>query len=121
MLLTIHLGASKFLGYPELQLADEEAAAFAAAAHKVAEQYDAVMNPKLAAWLQLAAVAGGIYGTRIYAIYARSQQEKKEQPKAQPGPGRVVNMQQPGKAATSAQTPSDVFGVSYTGAIPAEI
>lgn len=84
---------------------------------KVSEQYDHAMNPKVLAWVNLAMVAGGIYGTRVVAIRARLAAESKAK-----GAGRpVVNIEDrrpvgaQGKAAEQSVmlNPSDVFGLGY--------
>jgi len=83
---------------PELELADAEAKGLADAVAKVSALYDTKMNPRVLAWMNLAMVAGGIYGTRVWAIRARLN---KDAEKAPPAPNVV-----------------DLFGLNYGAAIP---
>jgi hypothetical protein len=128
VLLTLHFAAAKFCECPELQLANEEAATLAVAIQKVNDQYNATMSPKVLAWMQLAMVSGSIYGTRIYAIRARTLAEA-----ARPAAAHnVVNFKQPGPAEAKvkpngaaepaeARTPADLFGLHYSAAIQHEV
>jgi hypothetical protein len=126
VLITIHLAAAKFLECPELQLAEEEGKALAQAVGKVNDQYNSNLSPKVLAWMQLAMVAGSIYGTRIYAIRARQQAAAAG---ARPVPQVAKNVvdikttKAPGEAGPTleARTPADLFGLNYSAAIAHEM
>lgn len=118
LLLSVHMMGAAFLGADELMLSDPEAKMLADAAAKVADQYEHKMNPRMLAWANLAMVAGGIYGTRIFAIRARMKQESLANPKVTPiRPPRTVNTTPAPVPQAQPQTPSDMFGLSYSGAI----
>jgi len=105
------MGAA-FFQTPELVLAPAEAKALADATAAVAAHYDALIDPKTAAWLNLVLVAGGIYGTRAMAVWGR-----KKQTEARRGPSPVAEFPQPkkqtaaGGAAARPATPADMFGL----------
>jgi hypothetical protein len=132
-LLTIHFAAAKFCECPELQLANEEAATLAVAIQKVNEQYNATMSPKVLAWMQLAMVSGSIYGTRIYAIRARTLAAQPARPAAgqhpnvvnfkPAAPGPEAKVKPNGAAAETEQprTPADLFGLNYSAAIQHDV
>jgi hypothetical protein len=114
--------AGAILDTPELALDDGESKALADAAQKVAAHYDHSMDPKTLAWVNLAMVAGGIYGTRIFAIRARLKKDAAA--KGGGAGGRVINFQPapgqpgaPGPAAGSsapgpaAKTPGELYGL----------
>jgi hypothetical protein len=127
VLITIHMAAAKVLECPELQLAEEEGKALAQAVQRVNEQYTTQLNPKILAWMQLAMVAGSIYGTRIYAIRARQQSAAAGSPQARPvAPKNVVDIKTtkaPGDAGPTleARTPADLYGLNYSAAIAHEM
>jgi hypothetical protein len=114
------MGAA-ILETPELELDEGEATKIADAVANVAAQYEHKLNPKVMAWLNLAMVSGGIYGTRIFAIRARIVAEvaSKSAPKPQP---QVVNIRQTRTeteaTVAQAQTPSDLHGWDYSGSLP---
>jgi hypothetical protein len=118
------MGAA-ILDTPELVLDESEAKALADASAKVAAHYNHTIDPRTMAWVNLAMVAGGIYGTRIFAIRARY---KAAAAAAAVGPrqtpGNVVDFQKTkGRTAASAaaaagptaQTPADIYGLGYSG------
>ncbi len=94
------MGAA-FFSAPELVLAPAEARALSDATAAVAAHYDAILDPKTAAWLNLAMVAGGIYGTRAMAIWGR---KKQEEPKR--GPAPVAEFPQAKRAANGSPGPA---------------
>jgi len=77
ILLSIHIGVAIFAGAPELTLTPEEAKRFSTAFQRVAKFYPTNLNPKMLAWINLAAVIGGIEGPKIMAIYNRTTQPRK--------------------------------------------
>jgi hypothetical protein len=73
--------AGGFFDAPELALAPEEAKAMAESAATVAALYHHTLDPRTMAWIHLAMVCGGVYGTRVMAIRARIKAEEKAIPK----------------------------------------
>lgn len=71
LLLSIHQMCAMILKAPELMLAETEASALATAIADVARYYPTNFDGRAVAWANLAMVAGGLYGTRALAIYAR--------------------------------------------------
>lgn len=112
---SLHLMAGAICNTPELAIDAKEAKSLADAAAKVASHYNHTIDPVKLDWARLLIVAGGIYGTRIFAIRARHKTEAT----AKPGP-RIVNFPDGGKAAAAAgappQTPADIYGLGYSGA-----
>src|ERR1035437_2833814 len=84
ILLSLHMMAGAFFQAPELALAPDEAKAMADAAATVAGLYHHTLDPRMMAWVNLAMVCGGIYGTRIIVIRARLKSEVKPQAKVIP-------------------------------------
>jgi len=106
----MHVMAAAFFQTPELVLAPAEAKALADATSAVAAHYDALLDPKTAAWCNLMLVAGGIYGTRAMAVWSKN----KAAAAARPGPSPVAEFPRKAAAASgggAAQTPADVFGL----------
>jgi hypothetical protein len=77
LLCGIHAMAAQILKTPELELDKDEGQKLGDAVQEVAKQYNHVINPKTAAWIQLCVVSGGIYGIRIAAIRIRETRERK--------------------------------------------
>jgi hypothetical protein len=67
---------SEILKVPELELDKDECAKLADAIKDVSKYYVTAFDPKKIAWAHLAIIAGGIYGTRIFAVRNRKQLEK---------------------------------------------
>jgi hypothetical protein len=111
----MHVMAAAFFQAPELVLAPAEARALSDATAAVAAHYDAMIDPRTAAWLNLAMVAGGIYGTRAMAIWGRKKQEEPKRgpaPVAEfPQPKRQAANGAPAPAAGRPPNPSDIFGL----------
>jgi hypothetical protein len=61
------------------KLEQEEAHRFSGALENVARHYDIQTSQKTVDWIALAMVAGGIYGTRVYAISVKKSMAKKAQ------------------------------------------
>lgn len=70
-----HHFLAMFTGIPVIELNDEESEQLASASIAVLSQYDMALSPKAAAWLNLAATLGMIYGVRIYAYRAWSAEQ----------------------------------------------
>lgn len=81
LLIGIHQMGAAMLKTPELEISKDEAKQLADAVQAVAKEYNHVINPKTAAWIQLCIACGGIYGTRIVAIRMREKQTRNK-PKA---------------------------------------
>ena len=59
---------------PLLVIDDKEARALADGVLAVSEQYNVVVNPKVAAWLMLVSAGIGIYGPRLYMLNAMKKE-----------------------------------------------
>ena len=99
---------------PELELAGDEAKLLSDAIARVNAQYEHTISPKMLAWMNLGAVAAGIYGTRAYAIHHRMKKETKK------GPAPVIDIKRtpPPAPAPAPRSPSDLFGLDFGGSIP---
>lgn len=107
----MHVMGAAFFQTPELVLAPAEAKALADATAAVAAHYDALIDPKTAAWLNLALVAGGIYGTRAMAVWSKKKTEA-----ARRGPAPVAEFPRKqaangAPAGATPTTPADIFGL----------
>jgi hypothetical protein len=60
---------------PELELEREEATKLGDAVTDLAACYNHVIDPKVAAWIQLGIVGAAIYGPRVVAIRMREKME----------------------------------------------
>ena len=86
---SLHQMAAAILHVPDLELDKEEARRLAEAAAAVGEHYRIGLDPRKAAWVNLAAVAGSIYGPRIMAAAIRRKKALEELKRATaPQPGR---------------------------------
>lgn len=77
LLFSLHEMGAFFLSAPELALDEKEAGDLAAAVRDVQEHYSVSVSPKTEAWINLAIVGMGVYGTRAIAIMARKSGEAK--------------------------------------------
>jgi hypothetical protein len=68
-----HKIAALVTGTQELEIATKEAEMLAGAIAEVLAQHTIVVDPKLAAYINLMSVAAMVYGPRGYAIYARKK------------------------------------------------
>jgi hypothetical protein len=122
ILFSLHMMGAAILDTPELVLDEGEAKALADAAAKVAGHYNHTIDPRTVAWVNLAMVAGGIYGTRVFAIRARHRAAQAG-PKQAPPLRNVVDFKA-GKTSAAAgpvaQTPADIYGLGYSGLTGAE-
>jgi hypothetical protein len=78
LLLNLHFMGAKILASPELRITPEESHDLAAAAVEVAMLYNFNASEKTIAWTNLAVVMGAVYGTRLYVILDRKEEEKKK-------------------------------------------
>lgn len=89
VLYAIHATAASALKAPELELDQTEARNLAEAVAEVQRHYNAVIDPKMMAWIGLFGVAGTIYGPRVAAMRIRKGMEKQMralQPRPVPNP-----------------------------------
>jgi hypothetical protein len=120
LLLSMHSMGAAFLNVQELELDKGEAANLADAINRVSEMYGHSIDPRQIVWVNLISVLGMTYGPRVMAYRMRvKSQATGKQPKnvvdirnTQPKPEAKVETN-PGP-----QTPSDIFGLGFTGAIP---
>ncbi len=90
LLVSLHVFAAAALKEPALALTKDEAKSLSDAVGKVAEHYPVTIDPKTMAWVNLAMVAGGIYGTRVVGMVAKRKRNTKGSEKTQ-----TVTPQQP--------------------------
>lgn len=89
LLLSVHAMGAMILSTPELALEQSEAKSLANAISQVSSFYSyGIISPKTMAWINLAMVTGGLYGTRIVAIRNRVKEESKQK-KQTPKPFEV--------------------------------
>jgi hypothetical protein len=121
MLFSIHMIGAGLFSTPELVLTPDETEAYAAAVADVASYYNAAIDPRTLAWVNLVMVAGGLYGSRMVAIHHRLKSERKDNVVPFPSPG-----QSPAPAPTPApaakqnqgvRTPADLFGLNGGGTL----
>jgi hypothetical protein len=77
LLLSVHAMGAMILQTPELALDPSEAKQLSEAIQQVSQFYPVGLSPKTLAWINLSMVAGGLYGTRIVAIYNRTKTNAK--------------------------------------------
>jgi hypothetical protein len=117
LLFSIHLMGAEILKTPELELDKDESVKLADAIKNVGQYYNVLFDPKKVAIFQLAIVAGGIYGTRLFAIRNRLASTKiKVVPQNQ-------TQQRQASPGSNGQTPlhTQQSGPSKPGEIPVEI
>ena len=118
-MLSIHLGLATSLKVPEIELSDEEAKRLAEAIARVQQEFpETKMPPKVMVLLNLAGVAGAIYGQRIVAVRLRHLAEASG---PAPGPGPGPGPRQAPAPAPAAPEPIFDFGGPFgqEGAPPA--
>lgn len=71
ILLSLHMMGAAMTGIPELALTEKESSQLSDAIARVASYYDLAASEKTLAWINLAVIAGGIYGTRAFAYHLR--------------------------------------------------
>ena len=79
VLAVLHSTIFSLVGAAHLDLSADENLALATALDNLADEYEVTVDSKTAAWLNLAMVAGSIYGTRAFMIYQLNQAVKNEQ------------------------------------------
>lgn len=87
ILYSIHAVLAGITKVPELELDEREAKDIANAIAGVSEQYMLTIDPKKAAWIDLARVVGVVYGPRGVSYYMRKKAEAAARPQPQT-PGR---------------------------------
>jgi hypothetical protein len=116
LLYSIHLMGAEMLKTPELELDKDECVKLADAVSEVSKHYTTAFNPKTVAWVHLAVIAGGIYGTRIFAVRNRIQMQRSiaiARPKVMPSGAGKAN----GAAAPAGKTevaPEALWGMGGT-------
>lgn len=73
ILLSIHTVMAAMAGEPEFNIEEEEAKRLSAAIAAVGEEYQIILDPKTAAWIELGKVCGTIYGPRAINIWMRQK------------------------------------------------
>jgi hypothetical protein len=105
------------LNIPELVIQRQEASALAEAVAGVLQHYPMAFAPQYVAWGNLAAVAIGVYGTRMYAYSQRMKESaaaKMMPPPPPQGPAAAAGgTKAPGQKVNGHHapvTPADLFG-----------
>lgn len=80
LLYSVHLMGAEILSVRELELDKDECVKLADAIKDVSQYYVTALDPKKVAWAHLAVIAGGIYGTRIFAYRNRRAIERSAKP-----------------------------------------
>jgi len=73
VLAVLHSTVFSVIGATHLDLSADENLALASALDSLAEEYEVTVDSKTAAWMNLAMVAGSIYGSRAFLIYQQKQ------------------------------------------------
>jgi hypothetical protein len=77
ILFSVHMMGASFLKIPELMLEETEAKQLSDAVSRVSELYEIpLMDERTMAWVNLAIVAGGIYGPRVVAAKMNRKKHK---------------------------------------------
>lgn len=119
------MGAA-LLKTPELALDGSEAKVYAEAIQNVAQYYPVFLSPEQLAWIQLTLTASGLYGSRIVAIVARREQERRmKRPAVSPAPAAAPPAAGTGTATAAAPNgkikedrplnPQELFGAADSG------
>jgi hypothetical protein len=78
LLLGIHAMIASATKMPEIAITADQAKLQAESIKTLAAQYNHVINPKHAAWIQFCIVNGTIYGAMVFAINTRKEIEKRK-------------------------------------------
>lgn len=81
---------AQILKTPELEITKDEAKQLSDGVQAVAREYNHVINPKTAAWIQLCVACGAVYGTRIVAIRMREKAERRNKVVQMPTPAPEI-------------------------------
>jgi len=111
VILSVHAMLAGITSVPEFELDKDESQKLGDAIKNVGQYYGAVFDPKKVAIFHLAMVAGGIYGTRIFAVRNRLAVERAAKPAA-PKPTPINTRNQP--------APTPVNGKATESGIPFE-
>lgn len=116
VIFSMHQMLAGIVAVPELELDRGESEKLGSAVKDVGSYYGAVFDPKKVAIFNLCMVAGGIYGTRIFAIRNRMQAQRVAKPVTpKPTPIRTGQSQPPvnGKANPNGEIPPEaLWGMS---------
>jgi hypothetical protein len=102
---------------PELAIEPVEAASFMKAAQNVLRHYSVQTTQKTLDWIAFLGVAGGMYGTRAFAISARLAAER-----ATKGDGKVMQFRRPVRVVPETEPASQPGGqvapMDYVPSVP---
>lgn len=99
MFIGVHAMLAAQTNTPELMLQEDEAKAFMKAAQNVMRHYSVAATQKTLDWISFAGVAGGMYGTRFFAISMRRKMEAAER-----GGGEVLQFRRRPRAVDPVKT-----------------
>jgi len=111
LLYSIHLMGAEICKLPELELDKAEADKLGDAIKNVGQYYGAVLDPKKVAIFHLCVIAGGIYGTRFFAIRNRLKIEAERNPAQQKSRTVPINSggQKTPRSADGGQIPVEML------------
>jgi hypothetical protein len=117
LLISVHAMGAAILSVPEWEINQEEGKKYSDAVKEVLKYSKLSFDPKKVAYVNLAVVAGTIYGTRIVAIAGRRRIERAERNAAKPVAIDSRSTQEPAKQKANGAaaklptypTPSDLF------------
>ena len=108
VLFSIHLMGAEILKTPELELDKDECSKLGDAIKEVGKYYNVLFDPKKVAIFHLAIVAGGIYGTRLFAIRNRVATQVKPAPSPINRPAATAPSNRPIPINGKAQEPGTI-------------
>ena len=77
VILVAHATMASLVNIREIELSEDEAKKLSEASKEVLKHYPVGLSDKTLAWVNLAVIAGGIYGTRAWAYSVRKQSERR--------------------------------------------
>ncbi len=94
ILFSVHGVLAALTNVPELNLDESEAKKLAKSIEGVTDQYKLTLDPKVAAYIDLASTVSMIYGPRAFSYYLRKKTEgaQKPQPPVQPRNDNVTDI-----------------------------